>query len=554
MSADIDAVRAVCSGDRDRFEELVVRYQRLVYGIAWSRLGDPDLCDEATQETFLKGYCQIRSLRDPGRFGSWIGSIARNVSTSLGRKQGRIRRDKARWAIMHAGAESDVSDAVRDVSVDELLQDTMASMPDVLREALVLFYLEGKSIREAARILGIKETTMRTRLHRARGVIRGRMERRLDEALGDLRPRANFPGQVMAAIPLEPATLGILGSGTSILTSAAGKALACAAFFLVPVSGLLAGLWTGWWLHKREAGNFVPGRAGQLRAKAHEDSLRWRTLCAVWFMFLFFAGSWWFGFARAVLVLSVLCGVFVLASARRLVIDRTYYRRVQVISITFYFAAIVCMGLFGQAGSALFVLWPGLVMLQFYAERHGIVRHDGNLFLRHAAGLLAVEGCPTSRAMTAKELWAFARFCGDRQIAADWTWRRDGLELWLPLPQEGIGVPLRWHWLTSSVLFSYDGTRHARLSESDARWLMNAGGVDEGAIEQSEQDVEKACALAMDWFLRGNCTEAERALGTVAMDEVFQVSPTKSRTFRTRFAVAFAAAIVYAVMVILGPP
>ena len=73
---DAQAVVAVKNGDRQRYRELVDRHERRVYAVAWSRLGDPDLAQEVTQETFIKGYRHLAFLNEDSRFGVWITAIA----------------------------------------------------------------------------------------------------------------------------------------------------------------------------------------------------------------------------------------------------------------------------------------------------------------------------------------------------------------------------------------------------------------------------------------------------------------------------------------------
>ena len=99
MAVDTEAIEAVKRGEKDRYAELVVRYQRMVYGIAWSQLGDNDLCEEAAQETFVRAFRYLVALRHPERFGGWLARIARNVSTSLLRKNMRELKGRQRWQL-----------------------------------------------------------------------------------------------------------------------------------------------------------------------------------------------------------------------------------------------------------------------------------------------------------------------------------------------------------------------------------------------------------------------------------------------------------------------
>src|SRR5690606_32545640 len=94
---------------------------------------------------------------------------------------------------------------------NDALRSAMEDLDAHDRESLVLFYVEAKSIREAASILGISEGAMKTRLYRARNVLRGMLEQRLEKSLERLRPPKNFSGGVMALLPAMPlgASIGI---------------------------------------------------------------------------------------------------------------------------------------------------------------------------------------------------------------------------------------------------------------------------------------------------------------------------------------------------------
>jgi len=83
---DSQAISAILLGDKDRYEELVGKYRRMVYAIAWSHLGNTDLSEDAAQETFVKAYCYLGTLREPGRFSPWLAMIARNVCSSFRRR------------------------------------------------------------------------------------------------------------------------------------------------------------------------------------------------------------------------------------------------------------------------------------------------------------------------------------------------------------------------------------------------------------------------------------------------------------------------------------
>ena len=212
-TAELDAVavEAVKLGDGERYRELVERYEQKVYAVAWCRLGNPDLAREATQEAFIKGYRQLAFLNQGGKFAAWITAIARNAAINLGIRQRNDLKKHARWAL-----ETDPtpeSAPPEEPFSPQSLSAALAALPVHHRESLVLFYLEGKSITEAAASLGVSETAFKTRLHRARGILREQLEDGLGESLGRLRPRHALAPGIMALLATTRAEAATAGTG-----------------------------------------------------------------------------------------------------------------------------------------------------------------------------------------------------------------------------------------------------------------------------------------------------------------------------------------------------
>jgi RNA polymerase sigma-70 factor, ECF subfamily len=216
---DARAVEAVKNGDRQRYRELVDRYERRVYAVAWCRLGDPDLAEEATQEAFIKGYRHLGSLNQAGRFAEWITAIARHAATSLGLRRRNDLRNRQRW-ILAQKEETQATDrgATQEEPVSaETLRETLAGLPARHRECLALFYLEGKGVAEAAGALGLSETAFKTRLHRARAALRERLEERLEGSLSQLRPSHAMAPAIMAILATQQAEATATASGIGAL-------------------------------------------------------------------------------------------------------------------------------------------------------------------------------------------------------------------------------------------------------------------------------------------------------------------------------------------------
>src|SRR5690349_19209635 len=106
MQQDAVAVSAVRAGDVERYRELVERYERRVFAVAWSRLGDPGLAEEATQEAFIRGYRRLWLLSDGTKFAAWIMSIARRAAINMGLRHRRELNKRKRWALEQPVSEN----------------------------------------------------------------------------------------------------------------------------------------------------------------------------------------------------------------------------------------------------------------------------------------------------------------------------------------------------------------------------------------------------------------------------------------------------------------
>jgi RNA polymerase sigma-70 factor (ECF subfamily) len=160
QEADPQAVRAAADGDIDAFESLVRAYQAPVWRFLRDLVGDPDLAQDLTQETFVRAFRQLRTFRFRSKFSTWLFRIARNVGIDALRSRARQETLLARIrpADPTAGPElgSELSAAVR-------------SLSPKLREAMLLVEVVGLTCSEAGDVLGIPEGTVKSRLFTARG-------------------------------------------------------------------------------------------------------------------------------------------------------------------------------------------------------------------------------------------------------------------------------------------------------------------------------------------------------------------------------------------------
>ena len=172
-SADEEDVQAVLAGDVERFAGIVERWQRPLVNLAWRFVRDEGRAEELAQEAFLKCYRSLRQWRRDAQFSTWLFSVALSVYRSKMRKLEPLREalqsveETAAPSLEHELAGQQRAEAVRR-AVDAL--------PALYREPLVVFYFQEQDLATTARVLGLREGTLKARLHRARELLRRVLE------------------------------------------------------------------------------------------------------------------------------------------------------------------------------------------------------------------------------------------------------------------------------------------------------------------------------------------------------------------------------------------
>ena len=231
MAKDTQLVRACRRGDLKAFEVIVGRYQSIVCAITYSAVGNHAVSEDLAQETFLRAWKNLGQLKEPEKFRSWLCSIARSVI-------GNYLRDMRRTPIMMAdvdGVASTETEFQPDETLirqeeQEMVSDALTRIPQNYREPLVLFYRENQSVRAVAALMGLTEATVRTRLHRARKMLRDQVESRIETTLKKTAPGPAFARSVMGAV------------GAGLAAGAAGTATAAG---VTAATGATASLLTG---------------------------------------------------------------------------------------------------------------------------------------------------------------------------------------------------------------------------------------------------------------------------------------------------------------------
>jgi len=183
-----DLVRSVQAGDQSAMESLLMRAQEVAYRFSLLVCGRPDDADDAMQEALLKTYRFAARIREPEAFRAWLYRTVRNACL-IGRRKRAHEPDY--FVPLDDGADDgdgherqvDAVDPARgpeaqaiNASLRSRLTRSLAAVPRPYRVVVVLREIEGLSTREVAEVLGISEANVKTRLHRARLLLRDQLE------------------------------------------------------------------------------------------------------------------------------------------------------------------------------------------------------------------------------------------------------------------------------------------------------------------------------------------------------------------------------------------
>jgi len=189
------------SRDPHAIRLLIQRHNQRLFRIARSIVGNDSEAEDALQQAYCSAFTNIEAFRGDAQFGTWLARIVMNEA--LGRR--RRHRPTMELAVMEerpdlvaqiipfpntALPDPETSMAQREIRA--LLERSIDELPEGFRMVLVARLIEGMSIEETAEAFGILPETVKTRLHRARRLLRSALERHIGPVLGDAFP---FAGQ-----------------------------------------------------------------------------------------------------------------------------------------------------------------------------------------------------------------------------------------------------------------------------------------------------------------------------------------------------------------------
>jgi RNA polymerase sigma-70 factor (ECF subfamily) len=187
---EAELIKSVCEGEREAFYELVRPYERMIYATAISVAKNPADAEEIAQEAVLKAFSHLCSFRGESKFSTWLVQITYN--------EAKMRLKKARphlyesiddrqqsedgdfWPRDFADWRPIPSELLEQNEIRQAVQNAINSLSPSYREALVLRDVHHLSMKEISTILGISQPNVKSRLHRARLLLRDRLAPGID--------------------------------------------------------------------------------------------------------------------------------------------------------------------------------------------------------------------------------------------------------------------------------------------------------------------------------------------------------------------------------------
>lgn len=180
-SVELELVQRAKKGNIAAFEQLFYRYQKRIYSFILQMVQDKDDTAELTQDTFIRAYYSLRSLKSDEAFSSWLYRIAVNLVRDKMRKFSPDMESIDEPYTDQEGAEfkteiADWSANPRETTLQSELQNkiqtAVSSLPKLQREAIILYHIEEMDIEQISKILGVPTGTVKSRLARARDILR----------------------------------------------------------------------------------------------------------------------------------------------------------------------------------------------------------------------------------------------------------------------------------------------------------------------------------------------------------------------------------------------
>ena len=178
MNSSADLVARACEGDQEAFRLIFERYSRPLISFVYDQVGDRELAEELTQETFVRAYRSLHTLREETKLSTWLFGIAKNVARESLRARQRTNQhvDLDDKRVLNLSDRGPVPvKQLLNKELNEVIQNSLALLDEDKRLVFTLKVFQQCSYEEIAEITGFSIPKLKTDLHRARTEMRRRV-------------------------------------------------------------------------------------------------------------------------------------------------------------------------------------------------------------------------------------------------------------------------------------------------------------------------------------------------------------------------------------------
>jgi RNA polymerase sigma factor (sigma-70 family) len=214
---DVELVRRALSRDEAAVRAIMQANNRRLYRLARGILRNDAEAEDVVQDTYVRAFTHLEQFRGDSSLSTWLSRIAMNEAV------GRLRRQKpgVEWSELEKSAQQaqiipfplassdDPEKSMAQREIQHVVEHAIDELPEPFRLVFITRVIEGMNVEETAEILGLKPETVKTRLHRARNLLRDNVERKIGPVVMEAFP---FAGRRCER--LTEAVLTRLGYGT----------------------------------------------------------------------------------------------------------------------------------------------------------------------------------------------------------------------------------------------------------------------------------------------------------------------------------------------------
>ncbi|MBA2259156.1 MAG: sigma-70 family RNA polymerase sigma factor [Gemmatimonadota bacterium] len=181
-SSDEELVARSMGGDLDSFNQLVLRWERPIYALAYRVIGREEDARDVAQETFLRAFRALSGFKGQAKFSSWLYRITLNLCRDWIRKERRTPVSQAPEGIdiIELAGEGTPAESIEQLvgrkQLGRAVSKAMAMLPEEQRTAIILKEYHGLTFQEIADMLDCPLSTVKTRLYQGLSVVRKQLE------------------------------------------------------------------------------------------------------------------------------------------------------------------------------------------------------------------------------------------------------------------------------------------------------------------------------------------------------------------------------------------